>query len=100
MTTEPFLLKAVAHTPHAYGRFPAVGAKGALRIAAEVPLMFAAFVLGVPMFAVMIERGQKDKPAGQPLRAGLRVPLSLPTPPSPEIGDTRCGSTTGGAGCD
>lgn len=102
MTTEPFLLQAVAHTARAYGRFPAVGAKGAVRIAAEVPLMFAAFVLGVPMFAVIIERGEKDKPAGQSIRAGLRVrfPLSLPTPPSPEIGDTRRGSRTGGAGCD
>ena len=35
-------------------RFPAVGAKGAVRIAAEVPLMLPAFVLGVPMFAVII----------------------------------------------
>ena len=69
-------------------RFPAVGAKGAVRIAAEVPLMLPAFVLGVPMFAVIVERGEKDKPAGQSLRAGSRVrfPLSLPTPPSPEIG--------------
>jgi hypothetical protein len=104
MTTEPFLPRAVAHTATArtYGRFPAVGANGAVRIAAEVPLMFAAFVLGVPMFAVIIERGEEDKPAGQSLRAGLRVrfPLSLPTPPSPEIGDTRCGSRTGRAGCD
>lgn len=55
MTTEPFLVRAVAHTARAYGRFPALGAKGAVRIAAEVPLMFAAFVLGVPMFAVIIE---------------------------------------------
>lgn len=55
MTTEPFLLRAVAHTARAYGRLPALGAKGAVRIAAEGPLMFAAFVLGVPMFAVSIE---------------------------------------------
>jgi hypothetical protein len=40
MTAEPFLLQAVAHTARAYGRFPAVGAKGAVRITAEVPLMF------------------------------------------------------------
>ena len=102
MTTEPFLLRAVAHAARAYGRFPAVGAKGAVRIAAEVPLMSAAFVLGVPMFAVIVDRGEKDKPAGQSLRAGSRVPfpLSLPTSPSPEIGDTPCGSRTGGAGRD
>jgi hypothetical protein len=87
MTTEPFIFQAVAHTDRAYGRFPAVGTKGAVRIAAEMPLMFTAFVLGAPMFAVIIERGEKDKPAGQSLRAGLRVrvPLSLPAPPSPEL---------------
>ena len=58
MTTEPFLLRAVAHPARAYGRFPALGAKGAVRIAAEVPLMLAAFVLGVPMFAGIIEGSQ------------------------------------------
>ena len=102
MTTEPFLLQAVAHTTRAYGRFPAVGAKGAVRIAAEVPLMFAAFVLGMPMITIIIEDGEKDKPAGQSLWASstVRLPLSLTTPPSPEIADTRRGFRTGGAGCD
>lgn len=39
----------------AYGDFPVVGPRGAVWIAAEVHLMFAAFVLGVPMFAVVVE---------------------------------------------
>jgi len=38
-----------------YGDFPIVGARGAIWIAAQVHLMFAAFVLGVPMFAVAVE---------------------------------------------
>ncbi|MFQ5550814.1 MAG: cytochrome ubiquinol oxidase subunit I [Gemmatimonadales bacterium] len=38
-----------------YGDFPWIGARGAVWIAAEVHLMFAAFVLGVPMFAVITE---------------------------------------------
>jgi cytochrome d ubiquinol oxidase subunit I len=38
-----------------YGNFPIVGGRGAIWIAAEVHLMFAAFVLGVPMFAVVAE---------------------------------------------
>jgi cytochrome bd ubiquinol oxidase subunit I len=49
------LLQAAADTAGAYGRFPGVGARGAVWIAAEVHLMFAAFVLGVPMFAVVTE---------------------------------------------
>ena len=49
------LLQAVADTAGAYGRFPGIGARGAVWIAAEVHLMFAAFVLGVPMFAVITE---------------------------------------------
>ena len=56
--TEPWLvslLQAAADTAGAYGRFPGVGARGAVWIAAEVHLMFAAFVLGVPMFAVVTE---------------------------------------------
>ena len=89
MTTEPFLLQAVAHTARAYGSFSTVGASCAVRIAPESPAIFAAFVLGVPMFAVIIERGEKDKPAGQSLRAGVRArfPLSLPPSPSPESCD-------------
>jgi cytochrome d ubiquinol oxidase subunit I len=54
MTTEPFLLRAVAHTARAYGRFPAVGAKGAVRIAAEVPLMFTAIVLGLSALGMLL----------------------------------------------
>jgi cytochrome bd-type quinol oxidase subunit 1 len=38
-----------------YGNFPVVGARTAVWIAAQVHLMFAAFVLGVPMFAVVAE---------------------------------------------
>ncbi len=38
-----------------YGDFPVVGPRGAVWIAAQVHLMFAAFVLGVPMFAVVVE---------------------------------------------
>jgi len=56
--TEPWLvtlLQATADTAGAYGRFPGIGARGAVWIAAEVHLMFAAFVLGVPMFAVVTE---------------------------------------------
>jgi cytochrome bd-type quinol oxidase subunit 1 len=38
-----------------YGSFPWIGSRTAVWIAAEVHLMFAAFVLGVPMFAVVAE---------------------------------------------
>ncbi len=38
-----------------YGDFPVVGGRAAVWIAAQVHLMFAAFVLGVPMFAVVAE---------------------------------------------
>lgn len=38
-----------------YGNFPIVGARGAVWVAAQVHLLFAAFVLGVPMFAVVVE---------------------------------------------
>lgn len=38
-----------------YGEFPGIGARNAVWIAAQVHLMFAAFVLGVPMFAVITE---------------------------------------------
>src|SRR5881409_1331399 len=48
-------LQAVADTTRAYGEFPLIGGRGAVWIAAEVHLMFAAFVLGVPMFAVITE---------------------------------------------
>ena len=56
MTTSLFaLLQAAADAGRAYGEFPGIGARGAVWIAAEVHLMFAAFVLGVPMFAVITE---------------------------------------------
>ena len=50
-----FLVQAAADTSHAYGHFPGIGGRGAVWVAAEVHLMFAAFVLGVPMFAVITE---------------------------------------------
>src|SRR6058998_1549478 len=48
-------LQAAADTSRAYGEFPVIGARAAVWIAAEVHLMFAAFVLGVPLFAVVTE---------------------------------------------
>jgi cytochrome bd-type quinol oxidase subunit 1 len=38
-----------------YGEFPLIGSRAAIWIAAQVHLLFAAFVLGVPMFAVVAE---------------------------------------------
>ena len=38
-----------------YGDFPGIGGRAAVWIAAQIHLMFAAFVLGVPMFAVITE---------------------------------------------
>ena len=55
MTDALYLLQAAADTTGAYGTFPGIGARNAVWIAAEVHLMFAAFVLGVPMFAVITE---------------------------------------------
>ena len=56
MNTELLsLVQAVVDTTGAYGRFPGIGARAAVWIAAQVHLMFAAFVLGVPMFAVITE---------------------------------------------
>jgi cytochrome bd ubiquinol oxidase subunit I len=52
---ELLLLQAAADTAGAYGHFPGIGARAAVWIAAELHLMFAAFVLGVPMFAVITE---------------------------------------------
>jgi cytochrome d ubiquinol oxidase subunit I len=49
------LLQAVADSIPAYRDFPIIGSRGAVWIAAEIHLMFAAFVLGVPMFAVVAE---------------------------------------------
>src|SRR5574341_919480 len=50
-----FLLQAAADSLPAYREFPVVGARAAVWVAAEVHLMFAAFVLGVPIFAVVTE---------------------------------------------
>src|SRR5215510_7165107 len=55
MTSLFPLLQAAADTAGAYGHFPGIGGRGAVWVAAEVHLMFAAFVLGVPMFAVITE---------------------------------------------
>src|ERR1700739_4237027 len=49
------LLQADATTSRAYNEFPVIGARQFVWITAEVHLMFAAFVLGVPMFAVVTE---------------------------------------------
>src|ERR1051325_5018112 len=55
MADGMFLLSTVADSVRSYAEFPGIGARGAVWIAAEVHLMFAAFVLGVPMFAVVAE---------------------------------------------
>ncbi|PYO95953.1 MAG: hypothetical protein DMD60_12150 [Gemmatimonadetes bacterium] len=55
MTDPLLLLQAAADTSRAYGEFPVIGARAFVWITAEVHLMFAAFVLGVPMFAVVTE---------------------------------------------
>ena len=52
---DPLLLLQAADTSRAYGEFPVIGARAFIWITAEVRLMFAAFVLGVPMFAVVTE---------------------------------------------
>jgi cytochrome bd ubiquinol oxidase subunit I len=49
------LVQAVADSLPAYRDFPIIGSRAAIWIAAEIHLMFAAFVLGVPMFAVVAE---------------------------------------------
>jgi hypothetical protein len=55
MATHLLLVSVAADSIRSYGEFPVVGARGAVWIAAQVHLMFAAFVLGVPMFAVVAE---------------------------------------------
>src|SRR5437868_6232686 len=55
MTDGALLLQAAADSTRAYGEFPVIGARSFIWITAEVHLMFAAFVLGVPMFAVVTE---------------------------------------------
>ena len=51
----PLFQAAAESAARSYGDFPGVGGRGAVWVAAEVHLMFAAFVLGVPMFAVITE---------------------------------------------
>ena len=48
-------LAAQGYTPREYGDFPVIGSRAAIWIAAQLHLFFAAFVLGVPMFAVVAE---------------------------------------------
>ncbi len=50
-----YLLQAATDSLPAYRDFPVIGSRAAVWIAAEIHLMFAAFVLGVPMFAVVAE---------------------------------------------
>jgi cytochrome bd ubiquinol oxidase subunit I len=55
MADGVYLLQAAADSLPAYRDFPLIGSRTAVWIAAEIHLMFAAFVLGVPMFAVVTE---------------------------------------------
>src|SRR5437867_9334111 len=55
MADGMMLLQAAADTANAYRDFPVIGSRAAIWIAAEIHLMFAAFVLGVPIFAVVAE---------------------------------------------
>src|SRR3989442_14990441 len=55
MADGMMLLQAAADTTGAYRDFPLIGSRQAIWIAAEIHLMFAAFVLGVPIFAVVAE---------------------------------------------
>ena len=55
MTDGLLVLQAAADTANAYRDFPVIGSRAAIWIAAEIHLMFAAFVLGVPIFAVVAE---------------------------------------------
>src|ERR687888_197062 len=55
MVDGMLLLQAAADTANAYRDFPFIGSRAAIWIAAEIHLMFAAFVLGVPIFAVVAE---------------------------------------------
>jgi cytochrome d ubiquinol oxidase subunit I len=52
---DPAVAQEATAGPREYGHFPVVGARVAVWVAAQVHLMFAAFVLGVPMFAVVVE---------------------------------------------
>ena len=71
-----------------YGDFPVIGARGAIWITAQVHLMFAAFVLGVPVFAVVVEAvkvwaaGSTDTTASSPPAAPPPTARSNTTPAS------------------
>ena len=52
---EPAWAQAAAPAGREYGNFPVVGGRVAVWMSAQLHLMFAAFVLGVPMFAVVAE---------------------------------------------
>jgi cytochrome bd-type quinol oxidase subunit 1 len=54
-SVDPAFAQAAAQGAGGYGHFPVIGSRAAVWIAAQVHLMFAAFVLGVPMFAVVTE---------------------------------------------
>ncbi|MQA90460.1 MAG: hypothetical protein GEU90_09520 [Gemmatimonas sp.] len=53
--TDVLLAQEAVGAVREYGDFPVIGARGAVWIAAQVHLLFAAFVLGVPMFAIGAE---------------------------------------------
>src|SRR5207302_9633814 len=55
MTDGLLVLQVAADTTGAYRDFPLIGSRAAIWIAAEIHLMFSAFVLGVPIFAVVAE---------------------------------------------
>jgi cytochrome bd ubiquinol oxidase subunit I len=56
VASEPLAAQGYQYRVGEYGRdFPLVGSRVAIWVAAQVHLMFAAFVLGVPMFAVIAE---------------------------------------------
>ena len=52
---EPGLAQYQYPGSREYGEFPLIGSRAAIWIVAQVHLLFAAFVLGVPMFAVVAE---------------------------------------------
>jgi hypothetical protein len=52
---DPLLAQESVSIPRQYGDFPVIGARGAVWVAAQIHLLFAAFVLGVPMFAIVAE---------------------------------------------
>ena len=55
LVAAPLLAQTAPAAHREYGDFPVVGGRVAVWVAAQVHLMFAAFVLGVPMFAVVAE---------------------------------------------